>query len=136
MSHGTSKKKDARRKFPDEWTASMKYKDFAEWCILRKFHSAGGVPLELDENDPEATLKDAAGAGSLGGIIKAFQDWDTDGNGSITAEELKTILQSLDDSFTEEQVENLMKSADTNEDGKIDYVEFSNWIVQADEPAE
>lgn len=121
-----------RNKFPDDWTPSMDFKDFAEWCILRKFH--GGLNLELDENDPDATLKDAAGAGSLGGILKAFKDWDTDGNQKISKDELSKVLLALDDTFTQEMADCLMENADVNKDGELDYVEFSDWLTKAQEP--
>jgi len=118
-----------RRRFPDEWTQSMKYEDFAEWCIQRR---NGKWNLELDKCDAFESLQAAVGdkKGDAGQLLKAFADWDTDGNGSISAEELSFVLQKLDPSFTAEMGAELFKLADCNSDGKIDYVEFSEWITK------
>jgi len=118
-----------RRKFPDEWTESMKYEDFAEWCIQRRL---GKWNLELDKCDAFESLQAAVGdkKGDAGQLLKAFADWDTDGNGSISSEELSSVLQKLDPTFTAEMGVELFKLADCNNDGKIDYVEFSEWITK------
>mmetsp|Transcript_129547 Transcript_129547/g.242362 ORF Transcript_129547/g.242362 Transcript_129547/m.242362 type:complete len:278 (-) Transcript_129547:37-870(-) len=117
----------ARRKFPDDWEEAMKYSEFAEWCIARRY---GNLDLTLDENDPEETLRHAAGAGNAGDMLKAFKAWDKNENGKISKEELAEVLYSLDSRFTSEQVDKLFEAADTNTDGDIDYLEFTNWIIK------
>merc|ERR1719464_1443087 len=86
-------KQQAKTKFPDDWTASVDYRDFADWCIMKKF---GGMQLKLDENDMEETLKDEAGAGAAAAMLKAFASWDKDENGKISADELADVLLALD----------------------------------------
>jgi len=117
-----------RDKFPDDWTESMKYTEFAEWCIM---HRMGALCLELDELDPEDTLMEEVGDKSTASILNAFYSWDVDGNGYITQDELASVLISLDPSFTHEQASVLLAKADGNQDGNIDYVEFAAWISQA-----
>lgn len=120
-------KAQVKKKFPDEWTESMKYEDFAEWCIQRKFH---GLALKLDENDAFETLQaEVGGDCDCGAMLKAFEKWDSDKSGCISEDELFTVLNRLDTSFTKEMAKELFIAADANKDGKIDYSEFSKWIV-------
>jgi len=121
----------ARPKFlDDEWAPSLKFEDFAEWCIVRRFGSFT-IPLVLDENDPEETMKDAAGgdASAIGKVLKAFEEWDEDGSGTISEEELTRVMQKLDPKFTEAMAASLFAAADANQDGKVDYIEFVHWLT-------
>lgn len=43
------------------------------------------------------------------------------GDGYIDLEELKSMLESTGESITEDDIEELMKDGDRNNDGKIDY---------------
>jgi calcium-dependent protein kinase len=55
-------------------------------------------------------------------LLKAtFRRFDADGSGIIEAKDLKTLLG---ETFEGEKVEDLVKEADTNGDGKISYDEF------------
>ncbi|CAL1537420.1 unnamed protein product [Lymnaea stagnalis] len=55
---------------------------------------------------------------------EAFQLFDTDKNGYIDAHEFKSFMTTLGDKMTDEEVMDMMKDADTNGDGQIDYLEF------------
>ncbi|KAI9298317.1 EF-hand [Neoconidiobolus thromboides FSU 785] len=55
---------------------------------------------------------------------KAFEQFDQDKDGYITKEELKKALMIIDPTHTEQDIENILKSADINTDGKITYEEF------------
>ena len=57
-------------------------------------------------------------------INEVFRIFDKDGDGFITADEIKDEMGNHGDIFTEEQVKQMMQGADTNGDGKIDYEEF------------
>uniref|UniRef100_A0A7S1L934 EF-hand domain-containing protein n=1 Tax=Alexandrium catenella TaxID=2925 RepID=A0A7S1L934_ALECA len=118
--------KDAKHKFPDDWTPSMTFSAFADWCIMRRF---GKLELLLDENDAEETIKYEAGS-SMFAMLQAFQEWDVDGSGTISAEELAGVLMTLDSSFTNEDAMKLFAAADVNKDGFIDYSEFMQWIAK------
>lgn len=43
------------------------------------------------------------------------------GDGYIDLEELKAMLESTGEAITEDDIEELMKDGDKNNDGKIDY---------------
>ena len=57
-------------------------------------------------------------------INEVFRVFDKDGDGFITTEEIQQEMGNHGDVFTEEQVKEMIKGADTNGDGKIDYEEF------------
>uniref|UniRef100_G3PHS1 Troponin C, slow skeletal and cardiac muscles n=1 Tax=Gasterosteus aculeatus aculeatus TaxID=481459 RepID=G3PHS1_GASAC len=50
------------------------------------------------------------------------------GDGYIDLEELKTMLESTGEAITEDDIEELMKDGDKNNDGKIDYDEFLEFM--------
>jgi len=125
--------KAAKGKFKDDWTPCMEFDDFSEWAIMTAFREDPLI-LELDENDPEETLRDAARSkggrsGDIGAVVNAFKEWDSDESGCISKEELSAVLLKLDETFTQEMADKLFELADVNQDGKIDYVEFSNWVT-------
>mmetsp|Transcript_1314 Transcript_1314/g.2033 ORF Transcript_1314/g.2033 Transcript_1314/m.2033 type:complete len:149 (+) Transcript_1314:117-563(+) len=57
-------------------------------------------------------------------MLEAFQVFDTDGNGSITADELRQIFMNLGEKLTDEEITDMIKEADMDGDGEINYQEF------------
>lgn len=57
-------------------------------------------------------------------IRQAFKVFDKDGNGYITSEELAQVMANLGERLTAGELREMMKEADTNGDGRIDYEEF------------
>lgn len=55
---------------------------------------------------------------------EAFQVFDREGNGTVNREEMKQILITLGDRITEQEVEYMLRDADINEDGLIEYKKF------------
>lgn len=62
-------------------------------------------------------------------ILEVFQAWDTDGDGTISRHELEHVLLLLNPSFARKDVSKVMKAADRNGDGFIDYQEFTLWLT-------
>jgi Ca2+-binding EF-hand superfamily protein len=64
---------------------------------------------------------------------QAFNVFDHDKNGSISADELRQVMRSLDDTLTDDQIDEMMKEADLNGDGTIDCpllpIPTSGWRV-------
>uniref|UniRef100_A0A1I8IUV1 Calmodulin n=1 Tax=Macrostomum lignano TaxID=282301 RepID=A0A1I8IUV1_9PLAT len=54
-------------------------------------------------------------------LIYPTQVFDSDGNGLIDSAELKRLMLSLGEQLTDEEVELMMKEADRNEDGFVDF---------------
>ncbi|KAG6528951.1 hypothetical protein ZIOFF_011143 [Zingiber officinale] len=58
------------------------------------------------------------------GLKQMFSNMDTDKNGSITYEELKTGLARLGSKLSETEIKQLVEAADVDGNGTIDYIEF------------
>lgn len=63
-------------------------------------------------------------------VLKAFQYFDKDGKGLITAQELKVILTRLGNPFTEEQTAEIFNESNLDEGGKIKYKDFIEFWEQ------
>ena len=59
----------------------------------------------------------------------AFQQFDADGSGSISADELGSALRSCRGDLSEEDVEALLAKADASGDGSVDYNEFLKMVA-------
>jgi calmodulin len=57
-------------------------------------------------------------------IIALFRAFDKDNNGLITAEEMREAFAKFNEDFSEEEIEEMIKDADVDGDGLINYEEF------------
>ncbi|KAK9247527.1 hypothetical protein V1506DRAFT_532199 [Lipomyces tetrasporus] len=57
-------------------------------------------------------------------IKEAFRVFDRDNNGYISSTELRHVMTSIGERLSDEEVDLMIKEADTNNDGRIDYNEF------------
>jgi calmodulin len=62
-----------------------------------------------------------AGANLEPGALEICRKFDKDGNGYLTKDEIK---QAVGKSLSSKEIDELLKQADTNHDGKVDYEEF------------
>ena len=62
-------------------------------------------------------------------LKEAFKVFDRDGNGYITSHELRHIMTNLGEGLTPEEVEEMIKEADLDNDGQIDYNEFVKMMM-------
>ena len=58
-----------------------------------------------------------------------FKLFDQDGNGLISKDELRVVMQQLGEKLSEEDIEEMISDADTNGDGQIDYNEFVKYMT-------
>ncbi|KRY42599.1 Nucleolar MIF4G domain-containing protein 1 [Trichinella spiralis] len=65
-------------------------------------------------------------------IRNAFQCFDEEGTGSISEHDLRTLLTTMGDRYTDEQVEELFKDAPIK-DGMFNYVEFARMLKHGSE---
>jgi calmodulin len=64
------------------------------------------------EEDPEEEMREA------------FKQFDEDGNGVISADELRHVMTSLGQKLSQEEVEEMIIEADLDGDGVVNYEEF------------
>ena len=57
-------------------------------------------------------------------LLEAFKVFDRDSNGYITSHELRHVMSKLGENLTPEDLEQMIKEADIDGDGQIDYEEF------------
>ena len=63
-------------------------------------------------------------------LKKAFAVMDTNGDGVVNKDELKSLLKGLGEDVNDEVVDEMIKMADENGDGKIQFQEFVNAATQ------
>ncbi|KAJ8322144.1 hypothetical protein KUTeg_000615 [Tegillarca granosa] len=69
------------------------------------------------EEDPECLNQEPS-------LKSAFKVFDRDGNGFIDAKELRFAMKQLGETLSDKELEEMMKEADVDGDGKINYEEF------------
>jgi calmodulin len=62
-------------------------------------------------------------------IREAFKVFDKDGNGYISAAELRHVMTNLGEKLTDEEADEMIREADVDGDGQINYDEFVKMMV-------
>ena len=62
-------------------------------------------------------------------LLEAFRIFDKDNNGKIWAAELNHMMTNLGDKFSDEEVDQMIKQGDIDEDGQIDFEEFYRMMM-------
>ncbi|XP_069110938.1 calmodulin-like [Argopecten irradians] len=78
--------------------------DFPEFLTM--------MSRKIFDDDSDAELKEA------------FKTFDSDGNGFISAAELRHVMTNLGEKLTDEEVEEMVREADIDGDGHVNYEEF------------
>ena len=66
-------------------------------------------------------------------IREAFSIFDKDGSGLITADDVVNIMSNLGEKLTSEEIHEMLAEAKINQDGKIDYNDFLNLMMEDDQ---
>ena len=61
-------------------------------------------------------------------VYLTFCLFDKDGDGFVTQDEIKQVMSHLGEKITDEEANAMLKEADTNHDGKIQYEEFAQMM--------
>ena len=72
---------------------------------------------KMGDTNPEKTLH------------AAFQVFDANGDGTISAGELRGVMREMGEPLTESDIDNVLAGIDRNGDGKVDYEEFSRTVT-------
>ena len=59
----------------------------------------------------------------------AFKVFDKDGNGFISAAELRHVMTNLGEKLTDEECDEMIREADIDGDGQINYEEFVKMMM-------
>ncbi|KAL7412519.1 hypothetical protein BDY24DRAFT_341722, partial [Mrakia frigida] len=62
-------------------------------------------------------------------IKEAFKVFDKDGNGFISAAELRHVMTNLGEKLTQSEVDEMIREADVDGDGQINYAEFVKMMM-------
>nr|2KN2_A Chain A, Calmodulin [Glycine max] len=62
-------------------------------------------------------------------LKEAFKVFDKDQNGYISASELRHVMINLGEKLTDEEVEQMIKEADLDGDGQVNYEEFVKMMM-------
>ncbi|XP_067136555.1 calmodulin-like [Centruroides vittatus] len=110
---------------------------------LEKMMKAAGIELEddelkniLEEIDPDGRgkidfskllsvmAKEMKKRDSDEEIIEAFKFFDKEGTGLVNAAELRRVMTTMGQKLSEQEVDDMIKQADVDENGNIDYCKF------------
>jgi len=64
-------------------------------------------------------------------IKEAFKVFDKDGTGSISAAELRHVMSNLGEKLTDAEIEEMVREADVNGDGQVNYDQFVQMMMQS-----
>merc|ERR1712087_274195 len=62
-------------------------------------------------------------------LIEAFKGFDRDGNGFISAAALRHVMTNLGEKLTDEEVDEMIREADVDGDGQINYEGFVKMMM-------
>ena len=63
-------------------------------------------------------------------LVESFKIFDKEGNGLISTAEFKHIMLTLGEKLPEEEVDEMIKEADPNGEGSVNYRELAKKIIQ------
>lgn len=61
--------------------------------------------------------------------MEAFKVFDKDNNGFISAAELRHVMTNLGEKLTDEEVDEMIREADVDGDGQVNYEEFVKMMM-------
>jgi len=64
-------------------------------------------------------------------LLEMFQGFDENGDGFVSPEELKRVMQRIGERRTDEEISAMIKEVDLNNDGMVNYEEFVKMMRSA-----
>ena len=105
--------------------------------MLKAFDADDNGELSLDEFIVLLRKKGGSKKGKLSydeELKQAFAVFDVDGNGTISDEELASVMNALGENLTKADIDFMIKAVDINSDGEIDFDEFKKMMQLAPIP--
>lgn len=92
--------------------------------LMQELDTNGNGKIEYEEFEKYMADHYRSVEESNSSMMEAFKLFDKDGSGKIDADELKEAMMRLGDKLSKEEAEDMIRTADLDKDGKIDYIEF------------
>ena len=96
--------------------------------LFNKADTNGDGKIDVTEFTKLVELLSARDCSIDPALLKAFELFDTDRDGLVSKEEVRSTLQASGKDLSDSELEICFNEADTNKDGKIDVTEFSNLV--------
>ncbi|XP_064622750.1 calmodulin, striated muscle-like [Lineus longissimus] len=93
-------------------------------AMVQEVDADGNDEIDFDEFCDLMMRKAAEGSNDDAELREAFQIFDTKDHGYITLMDLKNVMISLGEKLSDAELEDMIKEADANNDGKIQFEEF------------
>ncbi|GFO01772.1 calmodulin [Plakobranchus ocellatus] len=107
---------------------------------LRKRKSEKGVHEVVMAAGKDGHVPNGLNDGERSELKQAFDMFDENHDGKISCEELSGVLRTLGHNYTQAEIADMIKHADVNENGYVEYDEFlllmKRWSLQGTEPSE
>ncbi|KAJ3645655.1 hypothetical protein Zmor_023296 [Zophobas morio] len=120
----------------DNWPSMAKIREFLPlYCsetelrdMVNEVDQDGNGTIEFNEflQMMSKKMKDADGEEEL---KEAFRVFDKNNDGLISSNELRHVMTSLGERLSEEEVDDMIKEADLDGDGQVNYEEFVNILT-------
>ena len=91
--------------------------------MINEVDADGNGTIDFPEFLTMMTIK-MKDANSKEEIREAFRVFDRDGNGFISAAELRHVMTNLSEKLTDKEVNKIIREADIDGDGQVNYEEF------------
>lgn len=101
--------------------------------IVGRFDSNGDGQIDFDEFFAMMTRYERKEVDEL---QAAFNVFDRDGDGTISAKELEMIMKALGENIDRETIDLMIESVDTDKNGFIDFNEFKQMMKDGPPPAD
>mmetsp|Transcript_124873 Transcript_124873/g.176199 ORF Transcript_124873/g.176199 Transcript_124873/m.176199 type:complete len:251 (-) Transcript_124873:106-858(-) len=111
----------------DEYTRQMEEleKELEEEEELRRRKEQEEFEKENEELDRELLEEMGYDEDDIQELIETFRMFDKDGNGFIDKHELGEVMKSMGEEYDDDELDEMLQDADTDEDGRINYNEFA-----------
>ena len=96
--------------------------------MIAEFDTGGDGTIDFEEFliMMERKMAETESEQDIGETFKVF---DKDGNGFISADELRHVINNLGEKLTDDEVDELIREADIDDDGQINYEEFVTLLM-------
>lgn len=96
---------------------------------IKKEHNLNAKKISYEEFEQVMKEEVLSKADPQFDLLEAFRIFDKDKSGRLNKRELAYALRTLGEQLSEEEVDDLFKTLDTNKDGELDYIEASKLLA-------